>query len=54
MNNWLNKWSEKIAEELKKFIPQNNFSAGKIYGIVKTHKNNNPVRVITSGCNTAI
>ena len=25
-----------------------------MYGLVKTHKVNNPVRVITSGCNTAI
>ena len=25
-----------------------------MYGMVKTHKSNNPVRVITSGCNTAI
>ena len=28
-------------------------SAGKMYGIVKTHKANNPVGIITSGCNTA-
>ena len=25
-----------------------------MYGLVKTHKVNNPVRVIASGCNTAI
>ena len=25
-----------------------------MYGLVKTHKNNNPARIITSGCNTAI
>ena len=25
-----------------------------MYGNVKTHKENNPVRVITSGCNTAV
>ena len=24
------------------------------YGLVKTHKANNPVRIITSGCNTAV
>ena len=24
-----------------------------MYGLVKTHKANNPVRIITSGCNTA-
>ena len=54
MNNWLNKWPEKITEEWKKFITPNNSSAGKMYGMVKTHKNDNPVRMITSGCNTAI
>ena len=54
MNNWLNKWPEKITEEWKKFITPNNSSAGKMYGMVKTHKNDNPARVITSGCNTAI
>ena len=51
--NWLNKWPEKLTEELKKVIPPNNSSAGKMYGIVRTHKND-IVRVITSGCNTAI
>ena len=54
MNNWLNKWPKKIIEEWKKFITPNNSSAGKMNGMVKTHKNGNPVRVITSGCNTAI
>ena len=43
-----------MAEEWKKFIKPNNSSAGKMYGMVKTHKNDDPVRVITSGCNTAI
>ena len=28
--------------------------AGKMYGMMKTHKIDNPVRVITSGCNTAV
>ena len=52
MDNWLNEWPEKITEEWKKFITPNNSSAGKIHGMVKTHKNN--VRVITIGCNTTI
>ena len=30
-----------------------NLTPWKIYGLVKTHKVNYPVRVITSGCNTA-
>ena len=25
-----------------------------MYGLVKTHKANNPVRIITSGCSTAV
>ena len=25
-----------------------------MYGLVQTHKNNYPVRIITSGCNTAV
>ena len=25
-----------------------------MYGLIKTHKNDNPARIITSGCNTAI
>ena len=54
VNNWLDKWPEKITEEWKKIITPNNSSAGKMYGMVKTHKKDNPVRVITSGCNTAV
>ena len=54
MNNWLNKWPEKITEEWKKCITPNKSSAGKMYGMVKTRKSDNPVRVKTSGCNTAI
>ena len=54
VNNWLDKWPEKITEEWKKFITPNNSRAGKMYGMVKTHKKDNLVRVITSGCNTAV
>ena len=25
-----------------------------MYGLIKTHKADNPVRIITSGCNTAV
>ena len=54
VNSWLNKWPEKITEEWKKIIIPNNSSAGKMYGMVNTHKNDNPAHVITSGCNTVI
>ena len=36
------------------FITPVNSTPGKMYGLVKTHKVNNPIRVIISGCNTAI
>ena len=25
-----------------------------MYGLIKTHKNDNPARIITSGCNTTV
>ena len=39
---------------MKYFITPFSSTAGEIYGNVKTHKENNPVRVLTSGCNTAV
>ena len=54
MNNWLNKWPEKVTEEWKKIITSKNSSAGKMYGMVKTRKNDDHVCVITSCCNNAI
>ena len=37
-----------------RFVTVVNSSPAKIYELVKTHKVNNPVRVITSGCNAAL
>ena len=54
VNNWLEKWSDNITDEWKEFVRPANFNAGKMYGMVKTHKADNPVRVITSGCNTVV
>ena len=54
VNNWLEKWSNNITDEWKEFIRPDKCNAGKMYGMVKTHKTDNPVRVITSGCNTAV
>ena len=54
LNNWLEKWSYIITNEWKEFIRSDNCNAGKMYGLVKTHKVDNPVRVITSGCNTVV
>ena len=38
----------------KRFIPPTNSTPEKMYGLLKTHKINNPLRVITSRYNTAI
>ena len=39
---------------MKIFYPPSSSTAGKVYVNVKTHKENIPVRVITSACNTAV
>ena len=54
VNNWLEKWSDNIANEWKEFVRPDNCNASKVYGMVKTHKVDNPVRVITSVCNTVV
>ena len=36
------------------YIKSNYCKPGTMYGLIKTNKENNPVRVITSGCGTAI
>ena len=43
-----------IDNNWTRFITPTNSTPVKMYGLVKTHKVNNPVRVITSGWNTAI
>ena len=43
-----------IDKNWKRFISPATSTPGKMCGLVKTHKVNNSVRVITSGCNTAI
>ena len=42
-----------IDKYWKRFITSANSRPGKMYGLVKTHEVNDPVRVFTSGCNTA-
>ena len=55
VNNWIEKWHSKniLDNKWKSFITSSS-TAGKMYGNVKTHQEDNPVRVITSGCNTAV
>ena len=56
VNNWIKNWHSKniLVNKWKSFINPSSSTAGKTYGNVKTHKENNPVRLITSGCNTAV
>ena len=56
VNSWIRKWTSKgeIYDSWKRFITQTNSIFPKMYGLVKTLKVNNHVKVITSGCNTAI
>ena len=51
---WIERWADKINKKWKEFVKPSNCKAGITYGMVKTHKIDNPVRVITSGCNTAV
>ena len=56
VNNWIEKWHSRniLDNKWKSFITPFSSTTGKMYGNVKTHKENNPVRIITSGCNTAV
>ena len=56
VDNLMEKWhSKSILDNKWKFFTTRSIStAGKIYDNVKTHKENNPVRVITSNINTAV
>ena len=54
VNNWLQKWSDNITNDWKEFIRLDNCNVDKMYGMVKIHKADNPMRAITSGCNTVV
>ena len=56
VNSWISKWTSKgaIDNNWKMFITPTNSTPRKMYGLLKIRKVNNPARVITSGCNTAI
>ena len=53
---WVEKWHAKgqITEQWKNFIIKNEAQPGKNVPLYKTHKDNIPARLLTSGCNTAI
>ena len=52
----IEKWkqNEILDSSWYRFIKPSNAAPGKMYGLVKTHKADNPVRVIISGCGAAI
>ena len=56
VNTWIEKWFNEnaIDKNWKRFISPNESKPGMMYGLIKTHKVDNPTRVITSGCGTAI
>ena len=56
VNNWIEKWhaNKVIDNSWKSFVSCDSPSAGKMYGLIKNHKVDNPVRIITSGCNTEV
>ena len=56
VNSWIEKWHTKntLHNKWKSFITPVSSTAGKIYGNVKTYKENNPERIITNGFNTAV
>ena len=43
-----------LDEKWKSYIQSECSASGKMHGLIKTHKNDNPARIITSGFNTAI
>ena len=53
---WIEKWKRNgvLNDCWSRFIKPSNSTPGKMYDLVKTHKEENPVREITSGCGTAV
>ena len=55
-NLWIQKWTENkiLDKSWSKIIEPSVVAPGKMYGSIKAHKVDNPVRVITSGRGTAV
>ena len=49
---WINK--KAIPESILKFVVNAKASPAKAKGLIKSHKKDNPARLLLSGCNTAI
>ena len=56
VKHWAEKWHERkeILSEWKDFIINEDAQPGKNTPLYKTHKQNTPARLLTTGCNTAI
>ena len=56
LNDFIVKWEDLRVFDKKwaSYIKSNYCKPGSMYGLSQMHKENNPVRVITSGCGTAI
>ena len=56
VNLWIQKWTENkvLDKNWSKFIETSFAAPGKMYGLAKTHRADHPVKVITSGCGTAV
>ena len=56
VNLWIQKWTRNsvLCKSWQKFIEPSHVAPGKMCGLIKIHKDNNPVRVITSVCGTAV
>ena len=56
ISQWGKKWLDKgqINEDIAQWVVNNNPKPGKAFGTIKTHKEGNPLRLITSCCGTSI
>ena len=56
IEHWANKWIRKkaIPETVLKFVVNQKATPAKAKGLVKSHKEGNPTRLLLSGCNIAI
>ena len=56
IKQWSKKWLDKgqINEERASWVVDGSAKPGKAFGTIKTHKEGNPLRLITSCCGTAI
>ena len=56
ISKWSNKWllEGQIDKDIANWVVNNKPKPGKAFGTIKTHKEGNPLRLITSCCGTAI